>query len=71
MQRHTKRAGNLIAQVDQAPAHHLVALRIRALTHPRRYLLFRLGRELVRRRTQIGTVPQPLQAIFIVAVPLR
>ncbi len=43
VQLHTKFTGDLVTQVDQPPAHHLMALWIRPLPHPHRQLL--LGRE--------------------------
>ena len=65
---HAECGRNLVTQVDQPPAHDLVAIGIRPLAHPLGHPLFLLGRQLPGRRARVGTVLQTGEAICIVAV---
>jgi hypothetical protein len=61
-------AGDLIAQINQPPAHNLVAFKLGAAPNPLCQLGFLLLRQLARRRSRIASVPQPFQTQFVLAM---
>jgi len=67
VQLHAELLRDLVAQVDQAPAHEF-AFRRRSLPHPRRDLGFLLRRQLTRRLAGVVSVFQSGQPAFIVAM---
>ena len=66
VQRHAKVPINLVAQIHQPPAHHLVLLQAWALPHPLRHRRFLLGGKLARRRARVRLVVQAIQAGLVV-----
>lgn len=66
MQAHTELPINLIAQIDQAPADHLVLLQRRTLADPRRNRRLLLRRQLARRRTPLRRVRKTRKATLVV-----